>query len=125
MILADTSIWVDHLRNGDGHLATLLEGGKVLMHPFVLGELALGSLHQREIILGTLRDLPQARVADDEEVLYFIELRALFDLGIGYVDAHLLTATELTEDATLWTRDRRLSAAAVRLSLAAEMPQGS
>lgn len=122
MILADTSIWVDHLRNGDEHLATLLEGGGILMHPFVLGELALGSLRQREVILGALRDLPQARVAGDEEVLYFIERRALFNLGIGYVDAHLLTAAKLTEDATLWTRDRRLSAAAAELSLAADIP---
>jgi len=89
------------------------------MHPFVLGELALGSLRQRDVILTSLRDLPQASVASDEEVLRFIAERRLFGLGIGYVDAHLLAAARLTAGATLWTRDARLRGAAGRLGLAA------
>ncbi len=118
MILADSSIWIDHLRAGDDRLAALLNAGRVLAHPFVIGELALGQLRQRDLVLGALRDLPQAVVAKDDEVLGFIGRTALFGLGIGYVDAHLLAAVRLTPDATLWTRDRRLHAAAERLSLA-------
>ncbi len=96
MILVDTSVWVDHLRFGDEALAGLLETGRVLVHPFVIGELALGNLRQRHVILGYLRDLPQVAVASSGEVLQFIERHDLAGLGIGYVDAHLLATTQLT-----------------------------
>lgn len=119
MILIDTSVWVDHLRAGDATLSDLLDGGRVLSHPFVIGELALGSLRQRAVILNALGELPQATVASDEEVLHFIDREGLFGLGIGYVDAHLLAAVRLTPGAQLWTRDRRLLVAATQLSLAA------
>lgn len=118
MILADTSIWIDHLRAGDEALAGLLEAGAVLAHPHIIGELALGHLSQRGVVLGALSDLPQAEVAADIEVLHFIEQHALFGQGIGYVGAHLLAATRLSAGATLWTRDRRLHAVADRLGLA-------
>ena len=85
------------------------------MHPFVLGELALGNFRRRDV-LDTLRDLPPATVATDGEVLDFIERNALFGLGIGYVDAHLLAAVGLTSGASLLTRDNRLAAAAEQLS---------
>jgi predicted nucleic acid-binding protein len=117
--LVDTSVWVDHLRAGDKMLADVLEGGQVLAHPFVIGELALGNLRQRDPILTTLQDLPQARVGTDQEVLHFIRRHTLFGSGIGYVDAHLLAAVRLTAAAALWTRDRRLLAVAQRLGLAA------
>jgi predicted nucleic acid-binding protein len=119
VILVDTSIWVDHLRTGDRRLAALLEAGRVLGHPFVIGELALGRLDQRTLVLGALADLPQARVATDREVLDFIELHSLDGKGLGYIDVHLLAAARLTEDAAIWTRDKRLQAAAGRLHLAA------
>src|SRR5262245_64472855 len=119
MILADTSVWVGHLRHGDERLAALLEGGTILMHPFVLGEIALGSLHRRRIVLGAMHDLPQTLVATDEEVLDLIERRTLFSLGIGYVDAHLIAAVYLTVGAALWTRDKRLHKVAQKLSIAA------
>jgi predicted nucleic acid-binding protein len=118
VILVDTSIWADHLRTGSVRLAALLDDGQVLMHPFVRGELALGHLRQHNLILATLADLPQVRTATDLEVLDFIELHGLAGRGIGYVDAHLLAAVRLTEDASLWTRDKRLHAAANRLNLA-------
>jgi predicted nucleic acid-binding protein len=118
VILVDTSIWVDHLRAADVALIALLGAGQVLAHPFALGELALGKLRQRDLILGALRDLPQASVATDAEVLHFIDRHALHGLGIGYVDAHLLAAVQLTTGATVWTRDKRLLAVAVRLGLA-------
>jgi hypothetical protein len=120
VILVDTSVWVDHLRAGDEALAGLLGDSEVLAHPFVIGELALGRLRQPELVLGALQDLPQAEVATDREVLHFIDRHALSGLGIGYVDAHLLAATRLTKGASLWTRDKRLLAAAQRLGLAAQ-----
>ena len=118
MILVDTSVWVDHLRNGDDALAHLLERGEVLGHPFVIGELALGGLRQRALVIEALRDLPHAIVASGREVLRFIEAQQLFGRGIGYVDVHLLAAVRLTPGARLWTRDRRLHALADELGLA-------
>ena len=112
MILVDTSVWVDHLRAGDTQLAELLEQGAVFMHPFVLGEIACGSLADRVLVLGLLRDLPMAVVATSEEVLEFVERCELHGKGIGYVDAHLLTSAALSAGTTLWTRDKRLRAAA-------------
>jgi predicted nucleic acid-binding protein len=119
VILADTSVWVDHLRAGDAALARLLDHGEVLIHPFVIGELALGNLRQREAVLDALGNLPQATVATDSEVLRFIADHDLAGHGIGYVDAHLLAAVRLTSAALLWTRDKHLLAAARRLGLAA------
>ena len=102
-------------------MAGLLENGRVLAHPFVIGEIALGSLRQRSVVLTSLRDLPQATLANDNEVLLFIEREKLFGAGIGYVDAHLLAATKLTPGTLLWTRDRRLREASARLALSANL----
>jgi predicted nucleic acid-binding protein len=115
VILVDTSVWIDHFRGVQGRLAELLNRGTVLMHPFVLGELALGNFKRRQV-LDLLRELPAANVASDNEVLDFIERNKLFGLGIGFVDAHLLAAVRLTPDASLMTRDSRLAAVAERLS---------
>ncbi len=120
MILVDTSVWVDHFRKGDQALGRLLFDGQVLGHPFVLGEISLGVLRQRDVILTALHDLPQAKVATENEVLHFVEEHELPGSGIGYVDAHLLAATKLTPGTALWTRDRRLFEAAARLALAAQ-----
>ena len=116
-VLVDSSVWIDHLRAGDPALAALLGQGQVLGHVFVTGELALGTLRQRGIVLEALRGLPQAVVAHDHEVMRFIDGNALHGIGIGYVDAHLLASTRLTPNATIWTRDRRLTLAADRLRL--------
>lgn len=117
MILVDTSVWVDHLRDRDARLAQVLEAGNVLVHPFVIGELALGNLRHREAILRNLADLPAAERASDDEVLAFIDTMALAGSGIGYIDAHLLASARLMPGARLWTRDRRLDAVAERLGL--------
>jgi predicted nucleic acid-binding protein len=119
VILVDSSVWVDHLRSGNATLARLLDDGRVIAHPFVVGELALGSMRQREFILTALQDLPQAVVASDIEVLRFINQQALHGLGIGYVDAHLLASVRLTAGGSLWTRDKRLQSVADRLGVAA------
>ena len=97
MILVDTSIWIDHLRGSDEHLSGLLAAGRVLMHPYVLGEVGLGNLKNRAAVLGAMSDLPLAVAATDDEVLRFIDARALFGLGIGYIDAHLLAAAMLAQ----------------------------
>lgn len=123
MILVDTSVWVDHLRATDKALAALLDTGAVLAHPFVIGEIALGNLRQREIVLNALSDLPHASVATDVEVLHFIDRHALSGRGIGYVDAHLLAAVQLTTGAELWTKDKRLHGVAIQLGLAITLPQ--
>jgi len=121
VILVDTSVWIDHFRKGDERLADLLERAQVVTHPFVIGELALGRLPRRDALLADLRDLPQASVADAGEIMLLIEQESLFGSGIGYLDVHLLAATRLTPDTSLWTRDKRLSAVAERLSLATRM----
>lgn len=121
MILVDTSIWIDHFRTADNVLIGLLNAGMVLGHPFVVGELALGNLRQREVVLSNLADLPRATVATDAEVLHFINRFALSGSGVGYVDVHLLAAVRLTTGATLWTNDKRLHAAAIELNLAAAL----
>lgn len=118
MILADTSVWVDHLRASNKALVALLDAGMVLAHPFVIGELALGNLRQREVVLNALADLPRTTVATDAEVLQFIARHALFGRGIGYIDAHLLAAVQLTASAELWTNDKRLQGVAVKLGVA-------
>jgi predicted nucleic acid-binding protein len=117
VILVDTSVWVDHLRAYDPRLAALLNAGMILVHPFVIGELALGSLRQRKAVLTALLDLPQATVATETEVRHFIHRHALFGRGAGYVDVHLLAAACLTDGAELWTNDRRLHDVADELGL--------
>lgn len=121
MILVDTSVWIDHLRYGDSSLVSLLNTGQVLAHPFVIGALALGSLRQRDVILDTLNNLPRAKIAADEEVLAFINQSKLVGLGVGYIDAHLLASARLTPGTLLWTRDKRLCAAANQLGLLAAL----
>jgi predicted nucleic acid-binding protein len=117
VILVDTSVWIDYFRGAETGLADLLNRGRVLIHPFVLGELALGNFRRREV-LDDLRELPTAVIATDSEVLGFIERNRLFGLGIGYVDAHLMTAVRLTPGAVLLTRDVRLAATVEQLSAA-------
>jgi predicted nucleic acid-binding protein len=102
-------------------LADLLGIGRVLAHSFVTGELAVGSLRQRGTVLEALRDLPQATVASDDEVMMLIEREHLYGIGIGFIDAHLLAAARLTPEALLWTRDRRLRQAAAKLGLSADL----
>jgi predicted nucleic acid-binding protein len=121
MVLADTSIWIDHFRRGDLRLAQLLDRGEVAMHPFVVGELLLGRALGADDLMGDLNTLPKTAVASFDEVLKFISDRKLPGSGIGYVDAHLLAAAALTAETLIWTRDKRLLAVARSLSLATEM----
>lgn len=119
MVLVDTSVWIDHLAHGDSQLQSLLENGEVLTHPFIVAEISLGSLNRRAETIGALLALPEAPVAQHHEVMSFLESERLFSVGIGYVDIHLLAAARLASGSRLWTRDRRLLQAALKLDLAA------
>ncbi|HEX3685014.1 MAG TPA: PIN domain-containing protein [Bryobacteraceae bacterium] len=112
MFLVDSSVWIDHLRAASAELRELLEGGLVLMHPFVLGELACGSMKNRKRILADLNELPLAISATHEEVMRLLDRQALWSTGIGWVDAHLI-ASALLSNCRLLTTDARLAAAAV------------
>ena len=125
MILVDASIWIDHLRTPETLLNVMLEKRQILTHPFVIGEVALGHVQQRERFLGALHLLPRAAEAYNEEVFAFITSQKLFGTGIGYVDAHLLVAARMTPNTSLWTRDKRLLAVAERLNLAWSEPKPS
>jgi predicted nucleic acid-binding protein len=117
LILADTSIWIDHLRSGNKELRKLLSQGQIVIHPFIIAELALGSLGERIQTLALLDRLPQARVAQMSEVRLMIEARRLYSLGIGLTDAHLIASVFINPSTLLWTRDKRLRNAAESLAI--------
>jgi len=122
VILADTSVWVDHFRGGNITLEGLLNSSQILMHPMVVAELALGSLADRKQTLADLDMLPQALVARLDEVRQMIETRQLQSQGIGLTDAHLIAAMFLNSPALLWTRDKRLRSVAERFGIHAQLP---
>lgn len=119
MILADTSVWVDHLRSSDHGLVSNLNKGKVVIHPFIIGEIALGHLIKRKAVLGELEKLPQVPIAPERVVLNMIERVSLYGTGIGYIDAHLLAAVVANNNCLLWTRDKKLRTASVRMNVSA------
>ena len=111
MILVDTSVWIDHLRRGNSALVSRLERTEVVCHPFVLGEVSLGSLRRRNEILALLSELPMASRVNDHDVLALVSRLDLAGRGIGWVDAHLI-ASAIVDQIPLWTLDRRLALAA-------------
>ncbi|HZW96448.1 MAG TPA: type II toxin-antitoxin system VapC family toxin [Candidatus Eremiobacteraceae bacterium] len=117
MILADTSIWIDHLRSGNREMRKHLNQGNIVIHPFIIAELALGSLHERTKTLALLDLLPQVRMAQLVEVRLMIEARRLYSLGIGLTDAHLIASVFLDSSTLLWTRDKPLRKAAEGLGI--------
>lgn len=121
MILADTSIWIDHLRCGNKQLRTLLDQGQIVIHPFIIAEIALGSLRERAKTLVLLDLLPQVRVARLSEVRLLIEARRLYSLGVGLIDAHLIASAFINSPTLLWTRDKRLRKAAEGLGIHASL----
>jgi predicted nucleic acid-binding protein len=116
MILADTSVWVNHFRQEDPRLSQALIDGHVLIHPFVIGEIACGNLRSRTRVLSDLERLPSAVAADHQEVLGFLDQHRLFGTGISWIDVHLLASARLS-NCRLWTLDRRLLTAAATLHL--------
>jgi predicted nucleic acid-binding protein len=126
VILVDSSIWIDHFRQGNAELRKIIEDDRLLCHPFVIGELALGSLRERDAVIAFLAAQREAVIATHAEVMTVIDRHAIFSMGIGYTDAHLLTSTLLDRRASLWTRDKRLAAAALKVGatvhLSAQIP---
>lgn len=122
MILADSSVWIDHLRKANARLAGLLASDLIQTHSHVLGEIALGSIRNRTEFLDALVRLPFAVQASDGEVLSLVEQRHLYARGIGYTDAHLVASTLLTPGSSLWSLDRRLGDVAAELGIAATFP---
>jgi predicted nucleic acid-binding protein len=122
LILADTSVWIDHLRSGDKEMRERLDRGEIAIHPFVIAELALGSLKERIKTLALMDLLPQVRVAHIGEVRLAIEARRLNGLGIGLIDAHLIASAFIDSSLLLWTRDKRLRLVAEDLGIHVSLP---
>lgn len=122
MILADTSVWIDHFRFGNKDLQQALRQGRVVIHPWIVAELALGSLRDRTTTLGMLDLLPQVRVAQIAELRHLIEARRLYSLGLGLTDVHLISSVFLSPPTLLWTKDKRLRKAAETMQIHANLP---
>ncbi len=118
MILVDTSVWIEHLRNNCSALSELLDQNQVVMHPLVLGELACGNLHNRIQLLWLWQSLDSLAEVNHKETLYFIESNQLMVKGVGYIDVQLLASVAINADTKLWTKDRRLAAIAIELGYA-------
>lgn len=116
-MIVDTSVWVQHLRKGEPRLQDHLERGMVMVHPFIIGELACGNLRNRREVLFLLASLPRSPVVEQNELLGFVEREQLYGLGIGWIDVHLLASARLSGK-PLWTLDRRLGGAAIKLGVA-------
>lgn len=126
MILADTTLWIDLWRGRDDFITremqNLLIQGQIVMHPVVIAELALGSLHNRQQTLAELDGMDQLRVARLDEVRVMIETHALYSRGIGLTDAHLIASCLISPPARLWTRDIRLKSVAEALGIHFNLP---
>jgi|ERR1035438_8596612 predicted nucleic acid-binding protein len=122
MILADTSIWVDHLRGRNPEMEKRLGMGQIVMHPFIVAEIALGSLHNRRELLDEMEALLEVRVAQLNEVRHMIEAHTLYSKGIGLTDAHLIASCLMTPGTQLWTRDGDLEKVAKTLGILVNLP---
>ena len=122
MILADTSVWIDHFRSVNKDLQKALNEGRIVIHPWIVAELALGSLQDRTTTLRMLDNLPHVRMAQISELRLMVETRPLYGVGIGLIDAHLVASVLLSQPTLLWTKDRRLRQVAVGLGIHAKLP---
>jgi predicted nucleic acid-binding protein len=121
MILADSSIWIDHLRHRDEKMIQLMETVSLLVHPFIIGEVALGHVKNRDVILAEMSQFQQSVLATDTEVLQLINRMSLMGTGLGLIDVHLLGSVLVTIDAKLWTRDKKLAAVADSIGVLAPL----
>lgn len=117
-VLADTSIWIDHIAGKPTPLPDLLKARRVALHPLVIGEIAMSSLRERKLVIAELQKLPKVHVASNAEIMAMVEWQKLFGTGVGFVDAHLLAGVQMTDKATLLTKDNRLHKQAERLGVA-------
>ena len=117
MILADTSVWIDHLRSGNDEMHQRLNRGEIVIHSFIVAELSLGSVKERIKTLALLDLLPHVRMAQIEEVRAMIEAHRLYSQGIGLIDAHLIASVFLAPPTLLWARDKPLRKVAEGLGI--------
>lgn len=117
MILADTSVWIEHFRSGNQELQKRLSQGQIVIHPFIIAELAIGSLKERSRTIALLDLLPHVRVAQLQEIRSLVEARHLYGLGIGLTDAHLIASALINPPTLLWTKDKPLRKAAEALGI--------
>jgi predicted nucleic acid-binding protein len=122
VILADTSVWIDHLNHPDPILTTLLRSGKIATHPFVVTEVALGSMRDRRAKLAALDVLLHVNVAEHHEVRRFIESHSHYSKGLGLTDVHLIASCLMTVGVQLWTREKALANVATALGISARLP---
>lgn len=122
MILADTSVWIDHLRAGNPRMQELLDSEQIIMHPMIVAELGLGSLRQRAKTLAELDGLLEVNVAQLSAVRRMIEVQRLYGKGIGLIDAHFLASCLITPGTQLWTRDTALKGVAKAVGVDAGLP---
>lgn len=122
MILADTSVWIDHFRSVDVEMLMQLDKRNIVMHPMIVAELALGSLRDRAETLAFLDWLPSVRVVRLDEVRRMVEARSLYCRGIGLIDAHLIASALINPSTLLWTKDKRLASVAESLGIRANLP---
>lgn len=117
MVLIDTSVWIEHLRGKTEVVEDLLTANEVIIHPFIIGEIACGNFTNRGEVLSMLHRLPALSVTDDSLVLYFIDQNKLAGSGMGYIDAHLLASAVLEPPTRVLTLDKRFRAAAEAMEL--------
>ena len=117
-VLVDTSVWIGHFKQRNEHLVALLESGMVVCHPYVVVEVACGTPPNRRAIITLLAELESVPVATPDEVLEMTERRNLYGRGCGFVDMSLLASTLLSENALIWTMDKRLDSVASELKRA-------
>jgi predicted nucleic acid-binding protein len=122
MILADTTVWIDHFRSDNEEMRRQLDNLNIVIHPFIISELALGSLRERSKTLAWLDRLPQVGMAHIREVRQMIEMRSLCNRGIGLIDAYLIASIFIHPSTLLWTKDKRLRGIAEELGIAANLP---
>lgn len=123
MILVDTSVWIGHFKKTDQGLVDLLNQDRVVIHPFIIGEIACGVLNPRDEILYYLQQLPLVTEIDLEEFLFFTQQHHLFKRSVGFVDIHLLAACFLNS-IELWSKDKKLQKVAISLNCGYLPPTG-
>jgi predicted nucleic acid-binding protein len=116
MVIVDTSVWITHFHKGDSQLKKLLSQSQVVLHPFVLGELACGNFSDRKTVFSLLDALPAAAVAEQNELLELIEQKKLWGAGLGFIDVHLLASARISS-LFLFTYDKPLAHAARKLGV--------
>lgn len=90
-------------------MVSFLEHDEVASHPYVIEELALGSMRQREVVLELLEQLVMLPVVSHTELMVMVERQQLWSRGLSAVDAHLLASVTIVPGTSLWTRDTRLA----------------